>query len=99
MTFVLYFEREKDYYEVLASLHKSGINPEHRITPYLIKCDKDIGNIDVTSAIILTHPIEPSILEKMIDNVKVVAQGMVMPQKESPSSLKGEPWDRFGKGP
>ena len=99
MAFVLYFEREKDYYEVLAELQKNGINPKHQMAPYLIKYDKDIGDIDVTSARILTHPIEPSILEKMVDNVKVVAQGMVMPPKELPSSLKGEPWDKFGKGP
>ena len=66
MTFVLYFEREKDYYEVLTKLQKNGINPEHQMAPYLIKGSANLGEIDINGAEILSHPIEPSILEKAL---------------------------------
>ena len=98
MVFVLYFQREKDYYETLANLNKSGINPELRIAPYLLKCSANLDEMGVSGAELLTYPIHPSLLEKMADNVKIVAQALVAPKKDKfPSGLEGLPWDTPGK--
>lgn len=57
-----------------------------------------MGNTDVINAKILTHPIEPNLLEKMADNVKLMALAFIAPYKEKPlTSLERLPWDSFGK--